>query len=182
VTDPGPPTPPPPPQPSLPAGWSSAAPPPSIPVTEAASSPPAPSRPPRKRWIAVLVAALVGIAAIAIAGTALFVTNTLPPLRATWDFTNDIEDGHYDSAFAQLCEPLRTEGRRTDFENFADLVNDNTHSIGVNIFSVNRNGDHATVEFTAHKPNERDLNVKLTVVHEDGDWKPCGALYRRVAS
>jgi hypothetical protein len=130
----------------------------------------------------VLIAVLVGIAVVGIAGSVLFATNTLPPLRATWDFTNDIQDGHYDSAFAQLCSPLRSEERRVDFENFADLVNDNTRSVGVNIFSVNRNGDHATVKFTAHKPNERDLEVKLTVVHEDGDWRPCGARYRRIES
>ena len=130
----------------------------------------------------MLGAALVGIVAIAIAGTALFVTNTLPPLKATWDFTNDIDDGHYGSAFAQVCDRLRSEGGRTEFENFADLVNDNTRSLEVNILSVHRNGDHATVEFTAHKPNARDLKVKVALVHEGGDWKPCGARYGRIES
>jgi len=130
----------------------------------------------------VLIAVLVGIGVIAVAGSVLFATNTLPPLRATWDFTNDIQDGHYDSAFAQVCDRLGAEDRRSEFEDFADLVNDNTRSVGVNIFSVNRNGNDATVRFTAHKPNERDLAVKLTLVHEDGDWRVCGARYHRVAS
>jgi hypothetical protein len=130
----------------------------------------------------VLIVVLVGIGVIAAAGSVLFATNTLPPLRATWDFTNDIQDGHYDSAFAQVCDRLGAEGGRSEFEDFADLVNDNTRSVGVNIFSVNRNGDRATVKFTAHKPNERDVEVKLTLVHEDGDWKPCGARHRRIAS
>jgi hypothetical protein len=151
-------------------------------VSEVAPSAVSPPRPPRKRWIVVLVAVLVGILGIAIGGTTLFVTNTLPPLKATWDFTNDIQDGRYGSAFAQVCDRLHREGRRSEFENFADLLNDNTDSIGVNVLSVHRNGDRATVEFTAHKPDERDLKVKLAVVHEDGDWKPCGARYGRIES
>ena len=141
-----------------------------------------PPRAPRKRWIVVLVGALVAIFAIAVAGTTLFVTNTLPPLDATWDFTNDIQDGHDNSAFAQVCDRLGSEGGQRNFERFASLVNDNTDSVGVNILSVHRNGDRATVEFTAHKPGERDLKVKLTLVHEHGDWKPCGAAYHRIES
>jgi hypothetical protein len=141
-----------------------------------------PPRAPRKRWIVVLVGALVGILVIAIVGTALFVTNTLPPLEATWDFTNDIQDGHYNSAFAQQCDSVRSEGARTSFERFANLLNDNTDSLSVNILSVHRNGARATVEFTAHKPNERDIKVKLDLVHERGDWKPCGGKYFRTSS
>jgi len=157
-------------------------PPPSAPVS--AGGPPhlAPPRPPRTRWIVVLVGVLVVVVAIAIAGTTLFVTNTLPPLKATWHFTNDIQDGNYDSAFARVCDRLGGESRRSEFEHFADLVNDNTDSVGVNIFSVHRNGNRATVEFTAHEPDERDLKVKLLVVHEDGNWKPCGARSHRIDS
>jgi len=177
VTVPGPP-----PSGAAPSGPSPTGPPPSAPVSEVTPSALTRRHPPRKRWIVVLVAAMVGILGIAIAGTVLFVTNTLPPLRATWDFTNDIQGGRYSSAFAQVCDRLHSEDRRSEFENFADLVNDNTDSISVNILSVDRNGNHATVEFTAHKPNERDLKVKLGIVHEDGDWKPCGARYRRIES
>ena len=141
-----------------------------------------PPRAPRKRWIVLLVGALVAILVIAIAGTTLFVTNTLPPLRATWDFTNDIEEGRYNSAFAQQCDAVRDESTRAAFDRFANRVNRNTDSFSVNIFSVRRNGDHATVEFTAHKLHEDDIKVKLNLVHERGDWKPCGGRYGRIST
>ena len=81
-----------------------------------------------------------------------------------------------------MCERLRGETGRSELERFADLVNDNTNRLDVNVLSVRRNGDRATVEFTAHKPGEPDLKVKVHLVHEQGDWKPCGASSGRIAS
>ena len=90
MTDPGSPTPP----PSHPTAWGSdIGPPPSTPVTHATASTIAPSTPPRKRWLVVLIGVCLLILGFAIGGTSLFFTNTLPPLDAANDFTNEFLDG-----------------------------------------------------------------------------------------
>jgi hypothetical protein len=176
VTDPGLPTPP----PSLPTGWGSSpvGPPPSTPVTPQTSSPIAAPTPPRKRWIVVLVAVLVLVFGIAIAGTTLFFTNTFPPLRAAYDFTNDLENGDVDGAYSNLCADLRGAGGRSDFDAFADSILDGLVSFDVNPFGVDRDGDRATVDFsTVHRGNRR-TSLELVVVNEADDWRVCDVRYR----
>jgi hypothetical protein len=121
----------------------------------------------------VLVLALGLILVTAVAGSVLFATRTLPPLAATYDFTNDLSDGNTSSAFAQVCDRLRTPGARSGFDSFARRIA-SADSVDVDILSVDRSGDHATVEFTAHYDNARSRTTTLKLVHEDGDWRPCG--------
>ena len=183
MTDAGAPTPPPSsppsPQPSVPAGWGSSpvGPPPSTAVTHPATSTIAHPRGPRKRWIVVLVGVLVLVAGIGVAGTVLFVTNTLPPLEATMDFTNDLEDSRYASAYDQMCDRVQNV---IDVDTLARFAGDFSADYVVNPFSVNRNGNHATVDFSVQRIGGREVQYELYLVHEDGDWKPCaeGGLFR----
>lgn len=121
---------------------------------------------------------LVGVLALIIliggAGTVLFATRTWPPLSATYEFTDDISDGDVNEAFAQVCDRLRTEGSRDSFEQFARELG-RARSLDVNILSVDRSGDTATVDVTAHYRDDDALHFELKLVDEDGDWRPCGA-------
>lgn len=123
----------------------------------------------------MLAVALGLVLVTAVAGTVLFVTRTLPPLSATYDFTNDLNDGNTSSAFAQVCDKLRTPGARSGFNSFARGIA-SADSVDVDILSVDRDGDVATVEFTTHYDNARSRKTKLKLVHEDGDWRPCGTV------
>ena len=177
----GTPPPPPPPSPTPSASWgweppsSTAGPAPVPPGGPAAAigAPAPPARKARKRWIVVLAIVLGLILATAVAGTVLFVTVTLPPLSATYDFTNDLHDGNTGTAFAQVCNRLRTPSGRIGFNGFARRVA-SAESISVDIFSVDRKGDTATVEFTSRYRNDNSSTTTLRLVHEDGDWRPCG--------
>ena len=173
MTDAGPPLPP----PSLPAGWSSGGPPPSAPVTAEAYAPASPPSAPRKRWIVVLIGTMVLIVGIAIAGTVLFVDNTWPPLDTAYAFTNDLQDGDVDDAYANLCDRLRGPGGRGDFGDFADDFLDGLLTISVNPFGVDRDGDRASVDFTANYRGSRHVDLELTLVHERGDWRVCDVRY-----
>jgi len=171
VTDAGEPTPPPTPPPSLPAGWGSSpvGPPPSAAVTHPAEStipqPPAP----RKRWLVVLIGVLVLIAATAVAGTVLFVTNTLPPLEAAHDFADDVERGDVDGALAQGCDRFRGDFGRA----FIQFLRQDLVGLDVNPLGVDRDGDRASVKITLRRNSSEDRTFRLYLVHEGGDWRPC---------
>ena len=148
-------------------------PPPSAAVATEAHSTIAPPAAPRKRWIVVLVAALVLTLGIAVAGTVLFATNTWPPLSTAFDFTNDLEDGDVDGAYAQLCDRLRTPAGRDDFDEFADEFLDGLVSVSVNPFGVDRDDDRASVDFTTSYRGDRHIDLELALVNERGDWRVC---------
>jgi hypothetical protein len=149
--------------------------PPSPPSALATSPPTTDSAKPRRRWIVVLVLALVLILAIGTAGTTLFFTRTFPPLSATYDFTNDIRDGNLDDAYAQVCSHLQSDSAQGNFETFARRLQ-RADSLSVNLFSVDRDGNTASVDFDATYTDSTDsVTTTLRLVHEDGDWRPCGA-------
>ena len=172
MTDPGPPQPPPS-VPSPSAGWTSAGPPLSTPVTADAPSTIAPHPAPRKRWIVVLVAVFVVMIGIAVAGTVLFFTNTYPPLEATQDFTDDLEDGDLAGAYAQMCDAYHDLFGEDHFEGFAADVLDGLINIEVDPFGVDRDGSNATVDFTAHKRGDRSVGYRALLVQRGGDWRVC---------
>jgi hypothetical protein len=116
------------------------------------------------------------LAAIAIAfgiGTALFVSNTLPPYDAAHDFVNDLADGRLSAAADQLC--------RVDQENPQRAISIVTRHfpgndrISVNPFGVDRDDDRATVDYTVTPTADKGAGAtfKLTLRKENGDWKPC---------
>jgi len=150
-----------------------APPPPPLPATT--DTAPTDITKPRKRWIVVLVLALVLILAIGTAGTTLFFTRTFPPLSATYDFTDDIRDGDVDDAYAQVCTRLQSASAQQNFETFARRLQ-RADSLSVNLLSVDRNGDRASVDFdTTYGDSTDSVTTTLRLVHEDGDWRPCGA-------
>jgi hypothetical protein len=128
---------------------------------------------PRKRWIVVLVAALVLTFGIAVAGTVLFFTNTWPPLETATDFTDDLEAGDVDDAYAHVCDRLRGPEGRDNFDAFADDFLDGLLTVTVNFLGVDRDGDHASVDFTANYRGSRHADLDLVLVHERGDWRVC---------
>lgn len=107
----------------------------------------------------------------AVAGTALFFRNTYPPLRAAYDFVDDVNDGNPRGAYNQLCEkhPLRN---RSGFEAFSIAIQD-AKNIGIDVFTVDRNGDTATVDATVDAGSDRDFRIPLRLIHEDDEWRVC---------
>ncbi len=136
---------------------------------------PAPAQaPPRRRrtWVVVLVAALLAILAVAGVGTALFVSNTLPPYSAARDFIEDIVDGRFQSAGDRLCRSAIDSPEAA----IASVVQDfgGGRSISVNPLTVDREGDRATVEYGIRPRDGGDDRVfALPMRKEGGDWKPC---------
>jgi len=120
----------------------------------------------------VLVAVMVAILAIAGAGTALFISNTLPAFSAADDFMEDLVDGRIDSAADRLC---RSASARPE----AALVSITQHFIGgehlaVNPFTVDRDGARATVEYSIRPRDGGDDRIFVLPLREEGgDWKPC---------
>ena len=131
-------------------------------------------RPPRRRraWLFVLIGALVAIFAATGVGTALFVSNTLPPYDAANDFVNDLADGRPTAAAARLCRADRAHSDRalsTVTRHFPG--NDR---ISVNPFSVDRDAERATVEYTvSERGGGASHTYELPLVEERGDWRPC---------
>jgi hypothetical protein len=119
----------------------------------------------------VLVAAMAAILVVTIAGTVLFFTQTYPPLSAAHDFTDEIRDGDFDDAFEQVCTPLRTPALRDDFDQLARRLS-RADDVSIDIFSVDRDGDRATVDFDATYGDDT-FEATLPLVREAGDWRPC---------
>ena len=147
-----------------------APPPPPPPGDQATPAPPRAGR--RRTWIIVLVAVMVTIFAIAGVGTALFISNTLPAFSASDDFMDDLVDGRFEAAADRLC---RLASARPE----AAIVSITQHFIGgehlsMNPFTVDRDGDRATVEYTIQPRDGGDDRVyALAMRYERGKWKPC---------
>jgi hypothetical protein len=168
---PPPPLPPPPPPPRFSPSPAPGTPPPSTPAASPARVYTGPA--PRKRWIVVLVALLSATLVFGAAGTALFFENTWPPLDASYEYFDDLRVGNVDGAFAQLCSVQRQTGREY-FATFINNVLPGLERFEVDAFSVDRDGDRASIDATAHRLGaDNDLNVKLLLVRERGEWRPC---------
>jgi len=126
----------------------------------------------------VLIGVLVLMLGTAVAGAVLFVTNTLPPLRTAYDFTNDLEDGDVSGAYADLCARLKVPGGRSSFDDFATQVRRGLVNLSVNPFGVSRNGNRATVDVSAAHEGDRHTKLELFLVREHGDWRVCDLRFR----
>ena len=115
---------------------------------------------------------MVAILAAAGTGTALFITNTLPAFSAADDFMEDLVDDRIDAAADQLCAAAR---ERPD----TAILSVTRHFLGgenlsVNPFTVDRDGDRATVEYAIRPRGGGDDDIYvLPLRRERGDWRPC---------
>jgi hypothetical protein len=118
------------------------------------------------------VGVLTAILLAAGVGTALFVSDTLPPYNAANDFVNDLADGRLSTAAGRLCSADRSDAARALSSVTRHFPGNDR--ISVNPFSVDRDGDHATVEYTVSPRGGGDNSTfELALIDEGGDWKPC---------
>lgn len=157
----------------LPAAPPPMSPPPSTPPPPwTATGPPAVARS-RKTWIVVLVTAFAVIFVAVVAGTILFVDRTLPPLNAANDFLNDIIDGHQQAAQARLCAADR-DGAEGAIANVVQTFGTRRAKVSINPLTIDRSGDHATVEYTVDANGKAfDHTFHIEMREENGEWKAC---------
>ena len=123
----------------------------------------------RHAWIVVLGVALGAIVLIAVVGTMLFVTRSLPPYSAAHDFLRDVTHADASAAAARLCA-----ADREDPESAFGIVTGHfvaSGTITVDPLSVDRDGDRATVKYTIKSGT--DHTYKLALRQEHGTWKAC---------
>jgi hypothetical protein len=173
------------PDPSQP-GWAAPTPPPPPPPPGESPPPAAPAPPPgwgappppgavtgrprrRRRWPWVLGGVLGAIAILAISGTVLFVQKVKPPIDATNDFLDEVEDGNLDAAIDMLC--AEDQGNIDEDDLFLGALA-TSDDLEVNWFGVDVDGDRATVDLTSDEFDD-DTVFELPLRKEDGDWRPC---------
>jgi hypothetical protein len=159
--------------PPPPAGWGQQTAPgaavPAVPPPQAAAG--APRRRRGKGWLVALLVTLGAIVAIAIAGTVLFVTRTLPPYRGADDVLSAVRRGDDNAARNRLCSADRVD--ESAIRVIRDTMND-SKSVTVNAFGVDRSGSTARVEFTVtYNGGKRSRSYHLPMVEENGSWKAC---------
>ena len=163
-------------------GWAAPSLPPTEPITAPLSPPgmpaapspgwaPAAPQPRSRRWVVVLVAVLALTVAAAVAGTVLFVDRTLPPYNAAHDFITDVIHDRTSSATARLCASDRENAQRA-IESVRNTFGLGVTTITVNVLSVDRTDDRATVDYDVSTPNA-PTTYHLEMRKEGGSWKAC---------
>jgi len=143
------------------------------------SAPPAPAPPagptsaPSRRWLWVLLSVCGLILVIAIAGTVLFVTRTLPPYNGAHDFVSDVIHNRPNAAAAKLCDEDRGDAESA-LRAIRQKLGFQSGSVSVNPFTVEREGDRATVEYSIdYTHSDRNPTFDLHMRLEHGDWLAC---------
>jgi hypothetical protein len=135
------------------------------------NAPGAPARKRGKGWLIALLAVLTAILAMAITGTVLFVTRTLPPYNAAHDFLDDVNHHRDSSAARRLCALSSGQPDSAILGIQAHFRNGKTFS--VNPLGVDRSGSVATVDYTVSYNGGPTRTFTLPVVEEQGTWKAC---------
>jgi hypothetical protein len=143
------------------------------------TAPPHPRR--RRRWVWVLVGVVTLIVALFGVGIGLFITIQKPVIDAASAFLDDVADGDYGSAYAELCEEDRDALSEEGFAEFArtEPTLARLDDPSVNFLGVDINGDEATVDFDPEAgensdDTDFDESYELELQKEDGDWRVCG--------
>jgi hypothetical protein len=145
---------------------------PTVPPPQVAAG--APRRQRGKGWLVALLVVLGAILAMAIAGTVLFVTRTLPPYRGADDFLSAVKRGNDNAATNRLCSADSGDAQR-EIQVVRDTMND-SQSVTVNAFGVDRSGNTARVDFTVtYNGGKSSQSYVLPMVEENGSWKGCPA-------
>lgn len=138
----------------------------------------APSKPRGRAWLVWLLGVLSLILVMAIAGTVLFVTRTLPPYNGARDFLNDVSHDRTDAAGNRLCA-ADSDSPEAAIQIVRQALSGGK-TFAVNPFGVDRSGDTATVDFTVtYRSGQSNQTFSLPVALEHGTWTACpGAALR----
>jgi hypothetical protein len=129
----------------------------------------------RRHWVWVLVGTCAVIAILFGTGVGLFVTREKPVIDAANAFLDDVADGRFEAAYAELCASDQDAVSEADFAQFAASLRNDLDAPEVNPFGVDINGDRATVDFDPDGTGSGDFdeNYELDLRKEDGDWRVC---------
>ena len=126
------------------------------------------------KWSAPLIALVVVLGSIlvmAVGGTVVFITRTLPPYTAARDFLDDVAHNRDASAAARLCG---ADNAASTMQGVRDRLGSNVKTISPNPLGVDRSGNTATVDFSvSYSDGSSARNFSIPVVDESGHWKAC---------
>jgi hypothetical protein len=109
---------------------------------------------------------------MAIAGTVLFVTRTLPPYNGARDFLNDVSNNRTDAAQGRLC--AADAGSPQAALQAVRQALSGGKTFAVNPLGVDRSGNTAKVDFTVtYRSGQANQTFSLPVTLEGGTWKAC---------
>jgi len=146
--------------------------PPTVPSPAAAAG--APRQPRGRGWLVMLVVALGVILALAVAGTVLFVTRTLPPYNGAKDFLHDVAQREQTSAESRLCAADSAHPVLTLAGVDRSIDRADAKTLSANPLGVDRSGSTATVTFTVtYNGGKSTETFGLPMTLENGTWKAC---------
>jgi len=132
----------------------------------------APKKPRGRAWLVWLLTALSLILVMAVAGTVLFVTRTLPPYNGARDFLNDVSHNRTGAANSRLCAADSGSPEAALQAVRQALAGGKTFA--VNPLGVDRSGNTATVDFTvSYRSGQSNQTFKLPLALEHGTWTAC---------
>jgi hypothetical protein len=141
-----------------------------VPPPQAAAG--APRKPRGRAWLVWLLTALSLILIMAIGGTVLFVTRTLPPYNGARDFLSDVSHDRTDAADGRLC--TADAGSPEAALQVVRQALTGGKTFAVNPLGVDRSGNTATVDFTvSYRSGQSNQTFSLPLVLENGSWKAC---------
>jgi hypothetical protein len=121
----------------------------------------------------VLLVVLGLVVAMGAAGTALFVTRTLPPYNAARHFLDDVSSNHANASHlcaARADNPDQAvQDVRQRLESFGTI-----NTVSANALGVDRSDDTARVKFdVTYTGGRTSQTFSILVVDENGTWKAC---------
>jgi hypothetical protein len=123
----------------------------------------------------LLGGAVFGLVVLAGVAAVLWIQLVKPPIDAANDYIDAVLDGDFTDAYDQLCaEQQASTGSPESLTQLRSyLLGNDFEDFEISPFDVNRDGDTASVDV-----NDSDdfggHYVTLELVHEDGEWRPCG--------
>jgi hypothetical protein len=120
------------------------------------------------------VVTLTVIVGLAVAGTVLFVTRTLPPYNGAKNFLNDVAQRQQTGAEGRLCAGDATHPLVTLQGVNRSIDRADAKTLSANPLGVDRSGSTATVNFTVtYNGGKANQTFGLPMTLEGGSWKAC---------
>jgi hypothetical protein len=125
----------------------------------------------------LLGGAVLGLVVLAAVAAVLWIQLVKPPLDAANDYMSTVMDGDFATAYEMLCAEQQANTSPESLTQLRSyLLGNEFEDYWVSPFDVNRDGDEATVRVNQDSGNF-DSYIELEMVHEDGEWRPCGDFY-----